>query len=95
MRSLLVMAETGYPVIFDATHSVQLPGGGGDSSSGDGKWAPHLARAAVATGCDGIFIETHINPARALSDKANAIPMRQMGKLCRQLKAIHAIVGAK
>lgn len=91
MRSLLVMRETGYPVIFDATHSVQLPGAAQGASGGDARWAPHLARAAVATGCDAVFIETHINPARALSDKANAIPFSKLGALWKQLDAIHRI----
>ena len=92
MRSLLVMRELGYPVIFDATHSVQLPGGAGDQSGGDGRFAPNLARAAVATGCDGVFMETHANPAAALSDKANAIPFAALKKLWRQLIAIDDVV---
>jgi 2-dehydro-3-deoxyphosphooctonate aldolase (KDO 8-P synthase) len=91
MRSLLVMRELGYPVIFDATHSVQSPGGAGDASGGDGRWAPALARGAVAVGCDGVFIETHLNPPEALSDSANAIAFRQLGSLWRQLKAIDAV----
>ncbi len=62
MRSLLIMRQFGYPVVFDATHSVQLPGGRGDGTGGDGQWAPYLSRAAVATGCDGLFWETHRNP---------------------------------
>ncbi len=93
MRSLLVMAETGYPVVFDATHSVQRPGGGGNYTAGDGQWAPHLARAAVATGCDGVFIETHLNPARALSDEENAVPFKKLRGLWRQLKGIDELVG--
>lgn len=93
MRSLLAMAELGYPVVFDATHSVQRPGGGGTYTAGDGKWAPHLARAAVATGCDGVFIETHLNPARALSDKENAVPFKQLRALWRQLRGIDELVG--
>jgi 2-dehydro-3-deoxyphosphooctonate aldolase (KDO 8-P synthase) len=92
MRSLLVLRETGYPVIFDATHSVQRPGGAGGRSGGDGRWAPPLARAAVATGCDGVFIETHPHPEMALSDKDNAIPFRQIEKLWRTLMEIHALV---
>ena len=92
MRSLLVMRATGYPVIFDATHSVQRPGGAGDHSGGDGAWAPALARAAVATGCDGVFIETHIDPAKALSDRENAIPFAALPALWAQLAAIDAIV---
>jgi len=91
MRSLLVMRELGYPVIFDATHSVQSPGGEGDASGGDGRWAPALARGAVAVGCDGVFIETHLNPPEALSDSANAMAFREMGLLWRQLNAIDAV----
>lgn len=92
MRSLVWMREAGYPVIFDATHSVQRPGGGGDKTSGDGELAPVLARAAIAAGCDGIFMEVHENPARALSDGANQIPLKQLPKHLRMLKAIHAAV---
>lgn len=92
MRSVLIMRELGYPVVFDATHSVQRPGGAGTSSGGDGKWAPALARAAVATGVDGVFMETHVNPAEALSDKANAIAFRSLAEVWRQLKEIHAVV---
>lgn len=95
MRSLLVMRETGYPVVFDATHSVQRPGGAGASSAGDGRWAPALARAAVATGCDGVFIETHLNPAEALSDKENAIPFSALRALWAQLAAIDAVVDGR
>jgi 2-dehydro-3-deoxyphosphooctonate aldolase (KDO 8-P synthase) len=93
MRSLLVLRETGYPVVFDATHSVQRPGGAGTSSGGDGRWAPALARAAVATGCDGVFIETHVEPEKALSDKDNAIAFSRMGGLWNALRRIDAIVG--
>jgi 2-dehydro-3-deoxyphosphooctonate aldolase (KDO 8-P synthase) len=81
MRSLLHLREFGYPVVFDATHSVQHPGGGGDKSSGDGRFAPYLARAAVAVGCDAVFMETHEAPARAKSDGANAIPFAALRKL--------------
>ena len=91
MRSLLIMRETGYPVVFDATHSVQRPGGG-SYSRGDGQWAPNLARAAVATGCDGVFIETHLNPTEALSDKENAIPFSRLRALWRILHQIDEIV---
>lgn len=93
MRSLLEMRELGYPVVFDATHSVQRPGGGGNYTAGDGKWAPYLARAAVAAGCDGVFIETHLNPAEALSDKENAVPFKQFKTLWRQLRGIDELVG--
>ncbi len=92
MRALVWMREAGYPVIFDATHSVQRPGGGGDKTSGDGALAPVLARAAMATGCDGIFMEVHENPPRALSDAANQIPLKDLPKHLRMLKAIHAAV---
>ena len=92
MRSLYWMRETGYRVVFDATHSVQRPGGAGDSTSGDGVLAPALARAAVAVGCDGIFMEVHENPSRALSDGPNQIPVNDLPKHLRMLKAIRAAV---
>ncbi len=92
MRSLYWIREAGYRVVFDATHSVQRPGGAGDATSGDGVVAPVLARAAVAAGCDGIFMEVHENPARALSDGANQIPLKQLPKHLRMLRAIHAAV---
>ena len=92
MRSLLVMRGYGYPVIFDATHSVQRPGGAGDRTGGDGCWAPALARAAVATGCDGVFIETHVKPEEALSDKDNAIPLAALSALWRTLGKIDDVV---
>lgn len=92
MRSLYWMREAGYHVVFDATHSVQRPGGGGDKTSGDGELAPVLARAAMAAGCDGIFMEVHENPPRALSDAANQIPLKDLPKHLRMLKAIHAAV---
>lgn len=93
MRSLLILRELGYPVVFDATHSVQRPGGLGTSSGGDGRWAPALARAAVATGAaDAVFLETHPRPEEALSDKANAIPLAQLPLLWRHLAAIGGLV---
>lgn len=92
MRSLLIMREFGYPVVFDATHSVQRPGGAGGRSGGDAKWAPSLARAAVATGCDGIFMETHVRPEEALSDKDNLVPVGQLKGLWRKLRAIDEVV---
>ena len=92
MRSLLIMREFGYPVVFDATHSVQRPGGAGKMSGGDGRWAPALARAAVATGVDGVFMETHVNPAEALSDKANAIAFKDLKRLWKTLLVIHGEV---
>jgi 2-dehydro-3-deoxyphosphooctonate aldolase (KDO 8-P synthase) len=91
-RSLYWIREAGYRVIFDATHSVQRPGGAGDATSGDGALAPVLARAAMAAGCDGIFMEVHDNPARALSDGPNQIPLKQLPKHLRMLKTIHAAV---
>ena len=95
MRSLYWMRQAGYRVIFDATHSVQRPGGGGDKTSGDGELAPVLARAAVAAGCDGIFMEVHENPAGAMSDAANQIPLKNLPKHLRMLKAIHAAVSGR
>ena len=92
MRSLPLLREFGYPVVFDATHSVQLPGGAGDRSSGDARLAATLARAAVAAGCDAIFIETHLNPAEALSDKDTQLPLAQVKKLWRLLSRIDALV---
>ena len=90
MRSLYWMRELGYRVVFDATHSVQRPGGLGDSSGGDGKLAPVLARAAVATGCDGIFMETHPNPSEALSDGPNQVPLDRLGQVLKRLLRVHA-----
>jgi 2-dehydro-3-deoxyphosphooctonate aldolase (KDO 8-P synthase) len=95
MRSLYWMREAGYRVIFDATHSVQRPGGAGDSTSGDSVLAPVLARAAIATGCDGIFMEVHENPARAFSDGPNQIRVNDLPKHLRMLKAIHALVSGR
>jgi 2-dehydro-3-deoxyphosphooctonate aldolase (KDO 8-P synthase) len=92
MRSLYWIKKQGYPVIFDATHSVQRPGSAGDATGGDGELAPVLARAAVAAGCDGIFIETHIDPAKALSDGPNQIPLRELPSLLSQLQRIHEVV---
>jgi 2-dehydro-3-deoxyphosphooctonate aldolase (KDO 8-P synthase) len=88
LRSLLIMRQFGYPVVFDATHSVQLPGGRGDGTGGDGQWAPYLSRAAVAAGCDGLFWETHRNPPEAKSDKDNALPLAAIGPLWRQCRRI-------
>ena len=89
MRSIPLVREDGYRVIFDATHSVQKPGGAGSSSSGDGILAPVLARAAVAAGCDGVFIETHSDPAEAKSDGPNQIPLAELPKVLSSLAAIH------
>jgi 2-dehydro-3-deoxyphosphooctonate aldolase (KDO 8-P synthase) len=92
MRSLLIMREFGYPVIFDATHSVQRPGGEKDHSGGDGQWAPALARAAVATGCDAVFLETYLSPDKALSDRENSVPFQRLETLWEELRRIDAIV---
>jgi len=88
MRSLAVMRDTGCPVVFDATHSVQLPGGHGDSSGGQREFIPVLARAAVAVGISGIFMETHPDPAKALSDGPNAWPLDRMEELLKTLKTL-------
>lgn len=85
MRSIPIMQRCGFPVVFDATHSVQLPGGGGDKSAGQREFAPVLARAAVAAGAKGVFIETHPDPAKALSDGPNMIPLRDMPEVLRGL----------
>jgi 2-dehydro-3-deoxyphosphooctonate aldolase (KDO 8-P synthase) len=89
MRSLYWMRELGYRVIFDATHSVQRPGGQGDTTGGDGVLAPVLARSAVAAGCDGVFMETHTDPSKALSDGPNQVPLADIPDLLRKLLAIH------
>ncbi|MCL4524910.1 MAG: 3-deoxy-8-phosphooctulonate synthase, partial [Gammaproteobacteria bacterium] len=87
-----VMRQTGCPVVFDATHSVQLPGGQGDRSGGQREFIPVLARAAVAVGVSGLFMETHPNPADALSDGPNAWPLRRMEGLLRILQQIDHLV---
>ena len=88
MRSIAIMKRSGFPVIFDATHSVQLPGGGGDKSSGQREFAPVLARAALAAGANGVFIETHPRPDRALSDGPNMIPLIQMPAVLKGLQRV-------
>jgi 2-dehydro-3-deoxyphosphooctonate aldolase (KDO 8-P synthase) len=92
MRSLYWIREAGWHVVFDATHSVQRPGGAGDRTAGDGILAPVLARAAAAAGCDGIFIETHENPEEAFSDGPNQIRLAELPPLIAQLKEIHALL---
>ncbi|GBC62630.1 3-deoxy-8-phosphooctulonate synthase [Desulfonema ishimotonii] len=87
-RGIRIMQDAGWPVIFDATHSVQLPGGAGTSSSGQREFAPVLARAAVAAGADGVFIEVHKDPDRALCDGPNSLKLEDMPEMIRQLKAI-------
>ena len=91
MRSLAIMRETGAPVVFDATHSVQLPGGQGTSSGGQREMVPVLARAAVAVGVAGLFMETHPDPAKALSDGPNAVPLKHMKALLETLLALDAV----
>lgn len=92
MRSLVIMREMGYPVIYDATHSVQLPGGQGNVSGGERKMIVPLARAAVATGCDGLFLEVHETPETALSDAATMLPLQDLPQLIEQVLEIHRIV---
>jgi 2-dehydro-3-deoxyphosphooctonate aldolase (KDO 8-P synthase) len=92
MRGLAIMRETGCPVVFDATHSVQQPGGRGSSSGGQREFVPVLARAAVAAGVSGLFMETHPDPERALSDGPNAWPLGRMEELLRTLCALDAVV---
>ncbi|KAA0213647.1 MAG: 3-deoxy-8-phosphooctulonate synthase [Lautropia sp.] len=92
MRSLAIMRETGCPVVFDATHSVQLPGGQGTSSGGQREFVPVLARAAIAAGVSGLFMETHPDPARALSDGPNAWPLARMAELLATLKSLDEVV---
>jgi 2-dehydro-3-deoxyphosphooctonate aldolase (KDO 8-P synthase) len=91
MRSLAIMRATGAPVVFDATHSVQLPGGQGTSSGGDREMVPVLARAAVAVGVAGLFMETHPDPAKALSDGPNAVPLKHMKALLETLLALDTV----
>ncbi len=93
-RSLPIMARTGYPVVFDATHSVQQPGGQGTSSGGQREFAPVLARAALAIGCAAVFIETHADPDRAPSDGPNMIPLRDMEALVNRLAAFDRLAKA-
>ncbi len=90
-RSIPVLARTGCPVVFDATHSVQLPGGGGTVSGGQREYAPLLARCAVTAGANGLFIETHPEPDRAASDGPNMIPLEAMGRLLRELSDLHRL----
>jgi 2-dehydro-3-deoxyphosphooctonate aldolase (KDO 8-P synthase) len=92
MRSIPIMRRFGVPVIFDATHAVQLPGGGGDRSGGQREFAPVLARCALAAGANGIFFETHPNPDRALSDGPNMIPLAEMPALLKSLLKVYSAV---
>ena len=95
MRSLAIMRSTQAPVVFDATHSVQLPGGQGNTSGGQREFVPVLARAAVAVGISGLFMETHPKPAEALSDGPNAVPLKRLKELVESLMAIDAVVKNK
>ncbi len=92
MRAMPIMKEFGFPVVFDATHSVQMPGGGGNKSSGQVEFAPVLARSAVAAGANGLFIETHPDPKKAWSDGPNMIRLRDMPKVLKQLIMVHKAV---
>jgi 2-dehydro-3-deoxyphosphooctonate aldolase (KDO 8-P synthase) len=92
MRSLPIMRRLGYPVVYDATHSVQLPGGQGGSSGGQREFVEYLGRAAVATGIDGIFMEVHENPDKALCDGPNSVKLDDLADLLKKLMAIDAIV---
>jgi 2-dehydro-3-deoxyphosphooctonate aldolase (KDO 8-P synthase) len=94
MRSLAILREANAPVVFDATHSVQLPGGQGTASGGQREFVPVLARAAVAVGISGLFMETHPDPAKALSDGPNAVPLHRMKELLESLVAIDTVVKA-
>jgi 2-dehydro-3-deoxyphosphooctonate aldolase (KDO 8-P synthase) len=92
MRSIPIMKSFGFPVVFDATHSVQLPGGGGDKTTGQREFAPVLARAALAVGANGLFIETHPKPDAALSDGPNMIPLAEMNSTLKSLlKVFNAV----
>jgi len=92
MRSLPIMRKLGYPVIYDVTHSVQLPGGKGTSSDGQREFVPGLTRAAVAMGVDGVFIETHRNPDKALSDGTNMLPLKDFESTLKQIKKIRKVI---
>ncbi len=95
MRSLIIMRDMGYPVIYDATHSVQLPGGQGNLSGGERNMVAPLARAAVATGCDGLFLEVHEIPEKALSDAATMLPLKDIPCLIDQVLEIHRIISCE
>jgi 2-dehydro-3-deoxyphosphooctonate aldolase (KDO 8-P synthase) len=94
MRSIVIMRDFGYPVVFDATHSVQLPGAGGERSGGQREFIAPLARAAVAAGADAVFMEVHEDPDHALSDGANSLPLAEMPALLRELGALRTILNA-
>lgn len=94
MRSIAIMSDLGYPVVFDATHSVQLPGGLGGASGGERRFVPALARAAIAAGAHGVFIETHPDPDRALCDGPNSLPLEETARLLEELVRIYDIVSS-
>jgi len=94
MRALAIMRRLGWPVVFDATHSVQLPGGAGTHSGGQREFVAVLARAAAAVGIDGLFVEVAVDPSRAKSDAANSLPIRELGRLLEAVKRIRAAAGA-
>ena len=94
-RSIVIMRETGYPVVYDATHSVQTPGGMGDSSGGDSKYVKPLSRAAIAVGCDALFVEVHEDPGKAMSDGPNMLKLSELGEYLTQLKQIEKAGGQK
>ena len=91
MRSIPIMQKFGYPVVYDATHSVQLPGAAGSASGGDAEFVPVLARSAVAAGADGLFVETHQNPSHALCDGPNSLALDDLENLLKQLVAIRKL----
>lgn len=92
MRSIPIMKEFGFPVVIDATHSVQSPGGSGEKSGGDSRFAPYIARAGVSVGADGVFLEVHENPERALSDGPNSLPLSKLPALIKEVLSIYSIV---
>ncbi len=92
MRSIPIMAQSGHPIVFDGTHSVQMPGGAGSTSGGDRRFVPTLTRAAVAAGCDGLFMEVHPDPSCAKSDGPNQIPLAEIGALLKSLQDVRAAV---
>jgi 2-dehydro-3-deoxyphosphooctonate aldolase (KDO 8-P synthase) len=95
MRSIAIIKDFGFPVVFDATHSVQLPGGSGTSSGGQREFVEHLSRAAVAAGANGVFMEVHPHPDSALCDGPNSLPLDQVRPLLSMLKKIHRLVRSR
>ena len=95
MRSIPIMQKFGFPVIYDATHSVQLPGAMGNASGGEREFISVLARAAVAAGSDGLFVEAHENPSKALCDGPNTISLKELEELLRQVTGIRAVIASR